>query len=118
MVYVSTDIQIERCLQQVLDGKPLSREEAYRLVRAQGAEIPALLACAARTTERAKGRRVAYSRKVFIPLTNLCRDRCGYCTFVKGPKHPDAKTMTPDEVLAVANAGRKSGMQGSPLQPR
>ena len=36
MVYVSTDIQIERCLQQVLDGKPLSREEAYRLVRAQG----------------------------------------------------------------------------------
>ena len=109
MVYVSTDIQIERCLQQVLDGKPLSREEAYRLVRAQGAEIPALLACAARTTERGKGRRVAYSRKVFIPLTNLCRDRCGYCTFVKGPKHPDAKTMTPDEVLAVAKAGRKAG---------
>ena len=109
MVYVSTDIQIERCLQQVLDGKPLSREEAYRLVRAEGAEIPALLACATRTTERAKGRRVAYSRKVFIPLTNLCRDRCGYCTFVKGPKHPDAKTMTPDEVLAVAKAGRKAG---------
>jgi FO synthase len=109
VVYLSTDIQFERCLEDVLDGKPISREEAYRLIRAQGPEIPALMSCAARLTESAKGRRIAYSRKVFIPLTNLCRDRCGYCTFVKGPRHPEAKTMTPDEVLAVARAGRRAG---------
>ena len=109
MVYVSTDIDTERCLQDALDGRPVSKEEAYRLIRARGSDIPALLACAARTAERSKGRRIAYSRKVFIPLTNLCRDRCGYCTFVKGPKHPEAKTMTPDEVLAVAKAGRRAG---------
>ena len=109
MVYLSTETPVQRLLEDALDGRPVSRDDAYRLIRAQGPEIPALLACAARLTERAKGRRIAYSRKVFIPLTNLCRDRCGYCTFVKGPKHPDAKTMTPDEVLAVAKAGRRAG---------
>lgn len=109
MVYLSTETPVQRCLEDALDGRPVSKGDAYRLIRAQGPEIPALLAGAARLTEMAKGRRVAYSRKVFIPLTNLCRDRCGYCTFVKGPKHPDAKTMTPDEVLAVAKAGRRAG---------
>ncbi len=109
MVYLSTDTPVQRLLEDTLDGRPVSREDACSLIRVQGPDIPALLACAARLTERTKGRRVAYSRKVFIPLTNLCRDRCGYCTFVKGPKHPDAKTMTPDEVLAVAKAGRRAG---------
>src|ERR1019366_1303547 len=52
---------------------------------------------------------VTYSRKVFLPLTNLCRDRCGYCTFVKGPQQHDAHTMTPDEVLAVAREGARLG---------
>jgi FO synthase len=56
-----------------------------------------------------KGRTVSYSRKVFIPLTNLCRDKCGYCTFAKAPRHPEAKTMTPDEVVAVARAGAAAG---------
>lgn len=56
-----------------------------------------------------KGRVVTYSRKVFIPLTNLCRDTCGYCTFVKQPDDPDANTMTPEEVLAVARAGEQMG---------
>src|SRR5439155_543658 len=58
---------------------------------------------------RHKGRVVTYSRKVFIPLTNLCRDKCGYCTFAKPPGSPDAKTLTPDEVLAIARAGREQG---------
>ncbi len=52
---------------------------------------------------------ITYSRKVFIPLTNLCRDRCGYCTFAREPGDGQAHTMTPDEVLAVARAGRKAG---------
>ena len=45
---------------------------------------------------------VTYSRKVFVPLTNMCRDTCGYCTFVKHPDSPEANIMTPDEVLRVA----------------
>jgi len=52
---------------------------------------------------------VTYSRKVFIPLTNLCRDVCSYCTFAKDDGDPRAHTMTPDEVLAVAAAGARRG---------
>jgi FO synthase len=52
---------------------------------------------------------ITYSRKVFIPLTNLCRDYCGYCTFRRDPGDPGAHTMTPDEVLSVARAGDKLG---------
>ena len=55
------------------------------------------------------GRTITYSRKVFIPLTNLCRDRCGYCTFAREPGDPKAHTMSPDEVLAVARAGKAAG---------
>jgi 7,8-didemethyl-8-hydroxy-5-deazariboflavin synthase CofG subunit len=87
----------------------LSREQAYRLIRAEGSELVRLLLAASELRDRHKGRLVTYSRKVFIPLTNLCRDKCGYCTFAKPPSHPDAKTMTPDEVLAVARAGREQG---------
>jgi FO synthase len=56
-----------------------------------------------------KGKRITYSKKVFIPLTNLCRDYCGYCTFRRDPGQPGAKTMMPDEVLAVAEAGARLG---------
>ena len=87
----------------------LSREQAYRLIRAEGSELVALMLAASDLRDQHKGRLVTYSRKVFIPLTNLCRDKCGYCTFAKPPGHTDARTMTPDEVLAVARAGREQG---------
>ncbi|MGO8826058.1 MAG: 5-amino-6-(D-ribitylamino)uracil--L-tyrosine 4-hydroxyphenyl transferase CofH [Acidimicrobiales bacterium] len=57
----------------------------------------------------AHGRRVTFSPKVFIPLTMLCRDRCGYCTFAKAPARLDSPYLTPEEVLAVARAGREAG---------
>ncbi|MEM9854606.1 MAG: 7,8-didemethyl-8-hydroxy-5-deazariboflavin synthase CofG [Pseudomonadota bacterium] len=55
------------------------------------------------------GRRVTYSRKVFVPLTNMCRDTCGYCTFVKHPSDPAANIMTPEEVLREARRGEAKG---------
>ena len=55
------------------------------------------------------GRPITFSRKVFIPLTTLCRDYCGYCTFRRDPGEPGALTMAPDEVLAVAEAGERLG---------
>ncbi len=55
------------------------------------------------------GRRVTYSPKVFIPLTMLCRDRCGYCTFAKPPARLERPYLTRDEVLAIAEAGRAAG---------
>src|SRR5215470_892965 len=45
---------------------------------------------------------ISYSRKVFIPLTRLCRDVCGYCTFAAAPRQVDAAYLTPDQVLAIA----------------
>jgi FO synthase len=88
---------------------PPSRDEAYRLIRAEGSELVGLMLRASELRDRHKGRLVTYSRKVFIPLTNLCRDKCGYCTFAQAPMSPKAKTLTPDEVLAIARNGREQG---------
>jgi FO synthase len=55
------------------------------------------------------GRRVTYSPKVFVALTMLCRDRCGYCTFAKQPARLAAPFLGPDEVVAIATAGRDAG---------
>ena len=57
----------------------------------------------------AHGRRVTYSPKVFIPLTMLCRDRCGYCTFAQPPARLESPYLTPDQVLAIARAGAAAG---------
>jgi FO synthase len=88
---------------------PLSRESAIRTIRASDEELPELLSAAQESRDRFKPGVITYSRKVFIPLTNLCRDYCGYCTFRRDPSQPGAHTMTPDEVLAVARAGEKLG---------
>jgi FO synthase len=88
----------------------ITREIATTLIRArEGDELESLLEVASELRDRVKGRRITYSKKVFIPLTNLCRDYCGYCTFRKDPGQPGARTMTPDEVLAVAEAGARLG---------
>ncbi|MEM6941236.1 MAG: 7,8-didemethyl-8-hydroxy-5-deazariboflavin synthase CofG [Pseudomonadota bacterium] len=68
-----------------------------------------LLAEAAAVRDAHWGRTVTYSRKVFVPLTNMCRDTCGYCTFVKHPSDPAARIMTPEQVLAEARRGERQG---------
>jgi 7,8-didemethyl-8-hydroxy-5-deazariboflavin synthase CofG subunit len=90
-------------------GQPLSREQACQLIRVNDNDLPALLPAALEAKQRFKPDIITYSRKVFLPLTNLCRDYCGYCTFRRDPGHPGAHTMTPEEVLEVARAGEKLG---------
>jgi FO synthase len=68
-----------------------------------------LMARAAVLRDQAFGSRITYSPKVFIPLTMLCNDRCGYCTFAQPPARLEAPYMTPDEVLKVARAGARAG---------
>lgn len=80
----------------------ISRDEAYGLIRASGSNLTALLREASCIRDARTGRVITYSRKVFIPLTNLCRDRCAYCTFACEPGDSLAHTMTPEEVLASA----------------
>jgi len=90
-------------------GRDLTRDDACELLICDDDHLPALLAAARETKERFKPGVITYSRKVFLPLTNLCRDYCGYCTFRRDPGQPGAHTMTPDEVLSVARAGEKLG---------
>src|ERR1700724_3451214 len=68
-----------------------------------------LMASAAACRDARFGTRVTYSPKVFVPLTMLCRDRCGYCTFAKAPARVAAPYLTPEEVLTIARAGRAAG---------
>ena len=68
-----------------------------------------LLRHARHVRDEAHGTRVTYSPKVFIPLTMLCRDKCGYCTFAKAPARLESPYLTPDEVLAIARSGAEAG---------
>jgi FO synthase len=88
---------------------PISREAACRLLRAGDDALPSLLSAAQLARARFKPAVITYSRKVFLPLTNLCRDYCGYCTFRRDSGEPGAHTMTPDEVMEVVRAGERMG---------
>jgi len=103
------EIQFGDALAAAREGE-VTRSAARALIRSrEGNELDLLMGAAAELRNRVKGRRITYSKKVFIPLTNLCRDYCGYCTFRKDPGQPGALTMMPDEVLAVAEAGAQLG---------
>src|SRR5213593_3127512 len=86
----------------------IPHDEAVRLIEGPAAGLDELLARAASVRD-AHGRVVTFSAKVFVPLTTLCRDVCGYCTFRRDPGQPGAHTMTPEEVLALAHAGGRLG---------
>lgn len=96
-------------LDRILAGGPATRDDAVRLLTCAGDELEALYAAARSLRERSKGRVVSYSPKVFIPLTRLCRDTCGYCTFRTDPASDPHLYMTPEEVLDVARAGERLG---------
>src|SRR2546421_45894 len=86
---------------------PVTREDAIQL--AAQSPLSELLAAATALRAQGKGTVITFSKKVFIPLTTLCRDYCSYCTFRKDPGQPGAHFMTPDEVLAMAEEGRHAG---------
>ncbi|MGC2194644.1 MAG: 7,8-didemethyl-8-hydroxy-5-deazariboflavin synthase CofG [Terriglobales bacterium] len=96
-------------LSEMQSGQPVSREIACRLLRCGDDFLPKLLSTASAVKERFKPGVITYSRKVFIPLTNLCRDYCGYCVFRRDPADASAHTMTPDEVMEVVRNGEKLG---------
>jgi len=105
---------MRRALARARDGKPLDAAEATVLLHARGEDLRTLLGYAGRTRDAglaAAGRPdvITYSRKVFIPLTRLCRDRCGYCTFATVPHRLESLYLEPDEVLAIARRGAEMG---------
>ncbi len=90
---------------------PLDDEltDADALALAESAALPDLMVAAARRRDRAHGLVVSYSRKVFIPLTHLCRDRCHYCTFAQPPREGEAAYLSRAAVLEIARAGAAAG---------
>ena len=84
-------------------------ERIYELAWAAYADPEPAMKAASEVRDRTFGPRVTYSRKVFVPLTKLCRDNCGYCTFAHGPRPGENAYLTPEEVLEIAHAGAAAG---------
>ncbi|MEV4562660.1 bifunctional FO biosynthesis protein CofGH [Nonomuraea sp. NPDC049419] len=111
---MSSDSALRRALARARDGKTLDVTEATVLLHARDGHLDTLLDHASRVRDaglRAVGREgiITYSKKVFIPLTRLCRDRCGYCTFATAPHKLPAPFLSPDEVLEIARQGAAMG---------
>ena len=100
---------LDRALEIALGGEAVPAEQAALFVQAENGRLPELCAAAAQLRDRGKGKTVTFSPKVFIPLTMLCRDFCGYCTFRRDPSSGQNLYMSPDEVLKVALAGQRLG---------
>src|SRR3954469_18621745 len=101
---------LRRALARAAAGKALDAVEAEVLLGARGDALDDLCAVAARVRDAglaAAGREgvITYSRKVFIPLTRLCRDRCHYCTFATTPGALEAPYLSPDEAVTIARRG-------------
>ncbi|MEU6020462.1 bifunctional FO biosynthesis protein CofGH [Micromonospora sp. NPDC047134] len=111
---VSSEAGIRRALRRAAAGRALDVEEASALLAARGTALDELLDIAGAIRDaglREAGRPgvVTYSKKVFIPLTRLCRDRCHYCTFATVPHRLPAAFLDREEVLEIARAGAAQG---------
>jgi FO synthase len=111
-----------RALARAEAGKALGRDEVAALLTSREDDLDRLLAVASGLRDRAPwfaeggwgrtpsgGRRITYSRKVFVPLTHLCRDACGYCTFAWPPKGDVPAFLAPDQVVEIARRGQEAG---------
>ncbi len=104
-----------RTIAPILDrarrGVRPTRDEGYALVGAADDELPQLFDAATALRDEGHGRVVTFSAKVFVPLTTLCRDYCGYCTFRRDPGQPGARTMEIEDVLTLCRDGERVGVK-------
>jgi 7,8-didemethyl-8-hydroxy-5-deazariboflavin synthase len=105
MLNHTIDINIYEILKKTLDGEAISKEDAYRIINSEQTDL--IASVAGNIRNRIKGRSITYSRKVFINLVNLCRDTCSYCTYKRDPSDKSASMMTPQQVLTIAEAGKR-----------
>ena len=107
MTQLAAPSRLTAALDHAREGHGVSRDEALHLM--ETCELDALLEAAGAIRDRSKGRTISYSKKVFIPLTHLCRDYCGYCTFRAEPQPGRQAYMSQEEVLDAAKAARRAG---------
>jgi FO synthase len=103
------DHAVRRALRRAEAGRSLSIDEGAALMDARGPMLEELMAVATSLRELGHGSTITYSRKVFVPLTMLCRDVCHYCTFAKAPAKVERPFLSLDEVVSIAEAGRRAG---------
>jgi FO synthase len=101
--------RLDELAQRASGGGRLDDAEARGLAALAPGDPAAVRAAAAAKRDEATGPVVTFSKKVFVPLTKLCRDACGYCTFAHPPRPGEAAYLTIDEVLEIARAGRAAG---------
>jgi FO synthase len=111
---LAADVRARASIREIIDralaGARLTDADAIALIECPDADLDAMLSAAAELRDRGHPRHdVTYSRKVFLPVTNLCRDRCTYCTFRKDPGDPGAWTMMPDEIAEWSRRGVELG---------
>jgi FO synthase len=99
------DIALEKAAR--LD--PLDDDDAYALLQVPPSDLASLCDVASAMRDSVHGRTLTYSPKVFLPVTNLCRDRCTYCTFRRDPGEPGEWTMTPEEIASWSSRGHELG---------
>ena len=110
MTVPATQFPLARPLAEAASGRALTDDEAWALVGVADDGLAAMCEAAGSVRDLGKGRIVSFSPKVFIPLTHMCRDFCGYCIFRKTPEQAgDTLYMSPEQVLEVAKAGQRLG---------
>ena len=105
---VNPSTALSKIIDKTASGSTISREEALHLVNIDVKELPYLLFAASALRDKGKGNELSYTKNVFVPLTRLCRDRCGYCTFKIEPGEAEL-FITLDEVLVMAEKGAAIG---------
>ncbi len=103
------EVDLPGFLEWAQAGREIADGEASLLISAENDQVAALCGVAAGIRDRGKGHVVTFSPKVFIPLTRLCRDLCGYCTFRQDPSSAASLYLTPEQVLDVARRGQQMG---------
>jgi FO synthase len=104
---MSAPASIPTILRKAESGRRPADDEALALAHCE--DLPRLMAVAEALAIAGHGRTVSFSKKVFIPLTHLCRDVCHYCTFARPPRPGERPYLSPEEVLAIARAGQAAG---------
>src|ERR1700757_4527484 len=100
--------RLEEIFLKAISGELITKEDALFLMNLDKDEIAFLILSASRVRERGKKNIITFSKNVFVPLTRLCRDRCGYCTFKIEPEDGEL-FVPPDEVIDVARKGAHLG---------
>ena len=109
MLEGSRNVILHEILDKSLEGKSISKIDASHILNSKSQENYLIASIARNIRNKIKAGSITYSRKVFINLVNLCRDTCSYCTYKKQPADKLVSMMSPSQVLAIAEAGKKLG---------